>query len=97
MAAPVRPTAAKAYGTEKWIFCPTSTLSVATLTGGTALDISIQADEILRLKQTLNEILASHSGKTADEVGKDSDRDFFMGSKEAKAYGLIDEIVQTAK
>ena len=40
MAAPVRPTAAKAYGTEKWIFCPTSTLSVATLTGGTALDIS---------------------------------------------------------
>jgi len=65
--------------------------------GGTALDISIQADEILRLKQTLNEILASHSGKTADEVGKDSDRDFFMGSEEAKAYGLIDEIVQTAK
>ena len=65
--------------------------------GGTALDISIQADEILRLKQTLNEILASHSGKTADEVAKDSDRDFFMGSDEAKAYGLIDEIVQTAK
>lgn len=65
--------------------------------GGTALDISIQADEILRLKQTLNQILANHSGKTADEVAKDSDRDFFMGSGEAKAYGLIDEIVQTAK
>ncbi len=65
--------------------------------GGTALDISIQADEILRLKQTLSEILATHSGRSVDQVAKDSDRDFFMGSKEAKDYGLIDEIVQTAK
>lgn len=65
--------------------------------GGTALDISIQADEILRLKETLNGILAKHSGKTLEEVGKDSDRDFFMGGQEAKDYGLIDEIVETAK
>ncbi|MCB9877193.1 MAG: ATP-dependent Clp protease proteolytic subunit [Planctomycetes bacterium] len=65
--------------------------------GGTALDISIQADEILRLKQTLNGILAAHSGKSIDVVSKDSDRDFFMGCEEAKAYGLIDEIVQTSK
>jgi ATP-dependent Clp protease protease subunit len=65
--------------------------------GGTAMDISIQADEILRLKQTLGEILALHSGKTPEQVSKDSDRDFFMGPGEAKAYGLIDEIVQTAK
>jgi ATP-dependent Clp protease protease subunit len=65
--------------------------------GGTAVDISIQADEILRLKQTLSEILGHHCGKPASQVGKDSDRDFFMGPAEAKAYGLIDEIVQTSK
>lgn len=65
--------------------------------GGTALDISIQADEILRLKDTLNGILSKHSGKPVEEVAKDSDRDFFMGAAEAKEYGLIDEIVETAK
>lgn len=65
--------------------------------GGTALDIAIQADEILRLKETLNGILAKHSGKTLDELKNDSDRDFFMGAKEAKEYGLIDEIVETSK
>ena len=63
--------------------------------GGTAMDISIQADEILRLKQTLSEVLGKHCGKTAEQVTKDSDRDFFMSAKEAKAYGLIDEIVET--
>ena len=62
--------------------------------GGTALDISIQADEILRLKDTLNGILSKHSGKPVEEVAKDSDRDFFMGAAEAKEYGLIDEILE---
>jgi ATP-dependent Clp protease protease subunit len=65
--------------------------------GGTAVDISIQADEILRLKDTLNRILAEHTGKDLAEITRDSDRDFFMGPAEAKAYGLIDEIVQSAK
>lgn len=65
--------------------------------GGTAIDIEIQADEILRLKQTLTQILATHTGKDVAQIEKDSDRDFFMGSEEAKDYGLIDEIVQTAK
>lgn len=65
--------------------------------GGTAIDISIQADEILRLRTTLSEILGKHTGKTAEEVAKASDRDFFMGATEAKAYGLIDEIVETSK
>ncbi|MAD32980.1 MAG: ATP-dependent Clp protease proteolytic subunit [Planctomycetes bacterium] len=65
--------------------------------GGTALDISIQADEILRLKSTLNGILSKHSGKPVEEVARDSDRDFFMGAAEAKEYGLIDEIVESAK
>lgn len=65
--------------------------------GGTAVDISIQADEILRLKQTISEILARHTGKSAELVAKDSDRDFFMGAAESKAYGLIDEIVESSK
>ncbi len=65
--------------------------------GGTAIDIEIQADEILRLKQTLTQILATHTGKDVAQIEHDSDRDFFMGSEEAKDYGLIDEIVQTAK
>ena len=65
--------------------------------GGTAADISIQAEEILRLKQTLNHILAKHSGQPVDRIAEDGDRDFFMGPQEAKDYGLIDEIVESTK
>ncbi len=65
--------------------------------GGTAIDIAIQADEILRLKKTLSQILGKHCGRDAEKVEKESDRDFFMGAKEAKEYGLIDEIVETSK
>jgi ATP-dependent Clp protease protease subunit len=65
--------------------------------GGTAIDISIQAEEILRLKVTLSQILAKHTGRMVEQVSKDSDRDFFMGAAEAKNYGLIDEIVETSK
>ena len=65
--------------------------------GGTAIDISIQAEEILRLKITLSQILAKHTGRMVEQVSKDSDRDFFMGAAEAKSYGLIDEIVETSK
>lgn len=64
---------------------------------GTAVDISIQAEEILRLKRTLSEILGKHTGRDPDQINKESDRDFFMGAAEARAYGLIDEIVETKK
>jgi ATP-dependent Clp protease, protease subunit len=64
---------------------------------GTAADITIQAEEILRLKETLNDILGKHCGKEAALVAADSDRDYYMGAEEAKAYGLIDEIVETVK
>ncbi len=63
-------------------------------TQGTASDISIQAEEILRMKKMLNEILAEHSGKSAKQVEKDSDRDKFMSAAEAKEYGLIDVVLQ---
>ncbi|HXX63910.1 MAG TPA: ATP-dependent Clp endopeptidase proteolytic subunit ClpP [Bacteroidota bacterium] len=59
---------------------------------GTASDISIQAEEILRTKKRLNEILASHSGQPLDIIEKDTDRDRYMSSDEAKAYGLIDNV-----
>jgi ATP-dependent Clp protease protease subunit len=60
---------------------------------GQATDIEIQAKEILRLKQKLNEILAKHSKQPIERIEKDADRDYFMGAGEAKEYGLIDEIL----
>jgi ATP-dependent Clp protease protease subunit len=64
---------------------------------GQASDISIQAREILRLKDKLNEILANHSGNTIKTIESDTDRDNFMSAAEAKTYGLIDEVVQVQK
>jgi len=60
---------------------------------GQASDIEIQAKEILRMKDTLNEILVSHTGKDLDQIQLDTDRDFFMTGKEAKEYGLIDHVI----
>ena len=64
---------------------------------GQATDISIQAKEILRTKERLNEILSYHTGKPIDVITKDSDRDFFMSPEEAKAYGLVDVVVANPK
>jgi len=64
---------------------------------GQASDISIQAKEILRLRASLNEILASHTGKPLEEIEKDTDRDFFMSADEALAYGLVDEVIKSRK
>jgi ATP-dependent Clp protease protease subunit len=61
-------------------------------TQGTASDISIQAEEILRTKRRLNEILAHHTGQTLAQIEKDTDRDRYMSTEEAKAYGLIDNV-----
>jgi ATP-dependent Clp protease protease subunit len=51
----------------------------------------------LRLKDRLNEILAKHTGKSVENIGKDTDRDNFMSSEEAKKYGLVDQVVQSRK
>jgi ATP-dependent Clp protease protease subunit len=64
---------------------------------GQATDISIQAQEILRLRDSLNGILSTHTGKSADAISKDTDRDFFMSATEAKAYGLVDSVVKSKK
>ncbi|HRP03378.1 MAG TPA: ATP-dependent Clp protease proteolytic subunit [Opitutaceae bacterium] len=60
--------------------------------GGQTADIAIAAREILRWKKTLNETLAKHTGKTPEQVEKDSDRDYYMTAEEAKAYGLVDHV-----
>ena len=65
--------------------------------GGQTADISIAAREILRWKRTLNETLARHTGKTAEQIEKDSDRDYYMTAEEAKAYGLVDHVVSSTK
>ncbi|NLF16078.1 MAG: ATP-dependent Clp endopeptidase proteolytic subunit ClpP [Lentisphaerae bacterium] len=60
---------------------------------GTAADIHIQAQEMLRVREVLNEILSRHSGQTLEVIARDSDRDKFMSAEEAKAYGLVDEVL----
>ncbi|MDD5707111.1 MAG: ATP-dependent Clp endopeptidase proteolytic subunit ClpP [Kiritimatiellae bacterium] len=61
---------------------------------GQATDISIQAKEILRLKDRLNEILSQHTGRDVAAIARDTDRDYFMSAAEARDYGLIDEVLQ---
>ncbi|MFN5561584.1 MAG: ATP-dependent Clp protease proteolytic subunit [Opitutaceae bacterium] len=65
--------------------------------GGQAADIAIAAREILRWKRTLNETLSRHTGKTPEQVEKDSDRDYYMTAEEAKAYGLVDHVVASTR
>jgi ATP-dependent Clp protease protease subunit len=64
---------------------------------GQASDISIQANEILRLRKMINGIMAKHSGKSADTIATDTDRDYFMSADQAKSYGLIDEVLKSGK
>ena len=60
---------------------------------GQAVDIEIQAKEIVRMRETLDEILAYHTGQTIEKVSKDTDRDFIMGANEAREYGIVDEVI----
>ncbi|MGE5328199.1 MAG: ATP-dependent Clp endopeptidase proteolytic subunit ClpP [Deltaproteobacteria bacterium] len=60
---------------------------------GQATDIKIHAEQILKIKSKLNEILSERTGQPLDKIEKDTDRDFFMSAEDAKAYGLIDEIM----
>ncbi len=61
---------------------------------GTAADIAIQAEEVIRLRSRMNELYAGHTGQPVARIAKDSDRDFYMSADEAKAYGIIDEILK---
>jgi ATP-dependent Clp protease protease subunit len=64
---------------------------------GQATDIEIHAREILRMKDTLNNILSAHTGQPLDKIRTDTDRDFFMSGSEAKEYGIVDEVIFSMK
>ncbi len=63
--------------------------------GGQASDIEIQAKEITRMRELLETVLAHHTGQSIERINKDTDRDFIMNADEAKAYGIIDEVIET--
>ncbi len=64
---------------------------------GTAADISIQAEEILKLKGRLNTIISRHTGRDAEQVALDTDRDHFLSAQEACDYGIVDEVIEVSK
>jgi len=79
---------------------PNARIMIHQLSGGfsgQASDIEIQAREALRLKRTLDEILARHTGQPIERISRDTDRDYFMSPAEAKDYGLIDQVIVTKK
>lgn len=90
-----------AAGTEgKRYALPNSRIMIHQPWGGVqgkAVDIETHAKEILRLRELLNEILATHTKQTIERIEKDTDRDYFMSSKEALEYGLIDEVIHKRK
>ena len=65
--------------------------------GGQASDIAIAAKEILRWRKTLSEVIARHTGKTPEQVDKDSDRDYYLSALEAKEYGIVDHVVASTR
>ncbi len=77
---------------------PNSEIMIHQVLGGAegqATDIEIEARHILRVKEKINHILAKHTGKSIGQIEKDTDRNFFMDVKEAKKYGLVDEIIKS--
>ena len=64
---------------------------------GTASDIKIHAEEILKMKATVNKILSEKTGQPMEKIERDTDRDFFMSAEEAKEYGIVDEVYYRAK
>lgn len=90
-----------AAGTEgKRYALPNSRIMIHQPWGGVqgkAVDIETHAKEILRLRELLNEILAKHTKQSIEKIDKDTDRDYFMSSKEALEYGLIDEVIHKRK
>ena len=62
---------------------------------GAAADISIQAKEILRMRDILEQILAKHTGRPIEKIKVDTDRDYFMSAEEAKEYGLVDHVISS--
>ncbi|OGB77138.1 MAG: ATP-dependent Clp endopeptidase, proteolytic subunit ClpP [Burkholderiales bacterium RIFOXYC12_FULL_60_6] len=80
----------------KRVALPNSRIMIHQPAGGTkgqATDIKIQANEILRMRDTLNEILSHHTGQDIKKISEDTERDFFMSAKESMEYGIVDKVV----
>ncbi len=76
---------------------PNSTIHIHQPLGGVrgqASDLQIQAEEILRLRRALNEIMTKHTGQPLERIEHDTDRDFFMSAEQAKEYGIVDEVLR---
>jgi ATP-dependent Clp protease protease subunit len=88
-----------AAGTSgKRLALPHARIVIHQLEGGTAgqaVDVELQAKEILRLRTLLDEILAHHTGQPVDRIRADTDRNFIMSAQEARDYGLVDEVLST--
>jgi ATP-dependent Clp protease protease subunit len=83
----------------KRLALPHSRIMIHQPLGGTqgsrqATDIEIEAKEILRIRDQLNKMMANHTGQPIEKIKKDTDRDYFMSAEEAKAYGLIDKVIE---
>jgi ATP-dependent Clp protease protease subunit len=81
----------------KRVALPNSRVMIHQPSGGAqgqATDIEIQAREILKLRETLNQILAERTGQTVDKIRADSERDYFMSATEARDYGLVDQVIE---
>jgi ATP-dependent Clp protease protease subunit len=61
---------------------------------GTAVELEIHAKEVIKMKRKLNEMLLKHTGQTLEQIEKDTDRDNFMSAEEARAYGLVDKVLE---
>ena len=89
------------YDTMQYIKCDVSTICIAEImihqpsggAKGQATEIQIAAENILKTKKRLNEILAANTGKPYDVIAADTERDYYMSAEEAKAYGLIDDVI----
>lgn len=90
-----------AAGTKgKRLALPNSEIMIHQPLGGTqgqASDIAIHAEQILKLKKKINEILAERTGKPLEKIERDTDRDFFMSAEDAKEYGIIDDVINSRK
>ena len=82
---------------DKRMALPNSKILIHQLSGGfegQATDIEIHAKEIINVRQRLNEIIATHTGQPLDKVAKDTERDYFMSAEEAKAYSIVDRVIE---
>jgi ATP-dependent Clp protease protease subunit len=79
----------------KRVALPSSRIMIHQPMGGAqgqAVDIDIQANEILKMRDRMNEILAGHTGRTSEQIAKDTERDYYMSATEAKEYGIVDQV-----